>query len=113
MGISSVVLFQLKKYVLSFLSGVLCLTSINHWRDYKQGGLRQRIDIAWVNICGFYGLFETFIFGNEFQQCIFLSMLYCIWIFYKISETQCEKWSVFHMAMHLYVSFFIPLMYLL
>lgn len=113
MGVGSMVLFKLEKYALSFLSCVLFLTSLNHWRDYQAGGWRQRIDIAWVNVCGFYGLIETLLYGTEFQQCIFLSMIYCIWIFYKISETKYRQWSIFHMSIHIYVSFFIPMMYLL
>jgi hypothetical protein len=112
-GISSLVLFKLKKYFLSFLFGVLCITSLNHWRDYQAGSWRQRIDLAWVNVCGFYGIFESLLFGTEFQQCIFLSVTYCNWIFYKISEKGTKHWPIFHMTIHMYASFFIPLMYLL
>ena len=111
-GFSSLVLFFMEKKIISFLLGVLCLTSLNHWRDYQLGGWRQRVDMAWVNVCGVYGLFEVLTYGSEFQQFIFLSMLYCIWIFYKISMLEYREWPIFHMSIHLYVSFFIPLMYL-
>ena len=99
--------------MISFLLGILCLTSLNHWRDYQLEGWRQVLDLAWINVCGMYGLIDTFIYGTEFQQAIFLSMIYCIWIFYKVSEMGYSQWYIFHMNIHLYVSFFIPLMYVL
>jgi hypothetical protein len=110
--ISSIVLFYLQKYVLSFLMFVLSVTSINHWRRFELGGWRQSLDLAWVNVCGLYGLLDSFC-GTEFQQCLFLSMIYCVWIFYKISQTCCRQWVIFHTSIHIYVAFFIPLLYLL
>ena len=112
MGLSALVLFSMGNYVLSFLLGVLCLTSINHWRRYEYGGWRQRLDMAWVNLCGVYGLLDM-TYGTEFQQVLFFNLLYCIWIFYRLSMLEQKEWPVFHMSIHLYVSFFIPLIYLL
>lgn len=103
----------MEKYAISFLLGILCLTSINHWRDYQYGGWRQRVDLAWVNLCGVYGLLDILTYGTEFQQFIFFSMLTCIWFFYRMSMLEQREWPVFHMSIHMYVSFFIPLMYLL
>ena len=112
-GISSIVLFHFKKYVISFLMFVLCLTSINHWRRYEYGGWRQQLDLAWVNVSGLYGMIDTLYYGNEFQRYLCFSMIYCVWIFYKISKTSFSQWIVFHMSIHIYVAFFIPLVYLL
>jgi hypothetical protein len=111
-AVSSLVLYSLGQQVLSFLMGVLCLTSLNHWRDYQYGGWRQRIDMAWVNVCGLYGIFEV-IQGTEIQQMIFFNMLACVFLFYQISKLEYQHWSIFHMSIHLYAAFFIPLLYVI
>ena len=112
-GISSFVLVSLGKYVQSFLMSILFLTSINHWRDYQLGGWRQRVDMAWVNVCALYGLYDLMLDGTEFQWTIVGNMLICVFIFYRISQLEYKHWSVFHMAIHLYAFFFIPLLYVL
>jgi hypothetical protein len=112
-GLSAVTLYFLQKYTISFLTGVLCMTSLNHWRDYQYGGWRYRMDIAWVNLCLLYGFLCIFYEGNEFQQYMLLSMIACLALFFQISESCIRQWSVFHMSIHLYVSFFVPLLYIL
>jgi len=111
-AVSSAILFYLERYVISFLMGILCLTSINHWRDYQLGGWRQRIDMAWVNVCGLYGVLEV-LQGTEIQRMIFFNMMACVALFYRISQQEGPQWSIFHMSIHLYAAFFIPLLYLI
>jgi hypothetical protein len=112
-GLSSVLLFYMGKYVISFLSFILCLTSINHWRDYQHGGWRQRMDLFMVLVCGLYILIEIFFYGSEFQKVLLVTMFFCILVFFRISMTECKAWAIFHMNIHLYASIFIPLVYLL
>ena len=108
MGVSSLVLYLIGEYTFSFLMGVLCATSINHWRDYVERGIRQTIDIAWVYLCIVYSVYYMFQYGSEFQQYLTLSVLLCILLFYKAYLFFPEKWILFHMTVHLYASFFIP-----
>jgi len=111
-GISSVVLYTLHEKMLSFLLGVLSLTSINHWRKYVENGFRQRIDIAWVILCGLYIGWKT-IGSNDLKQYLFLSLLLSSNFFYVVSKQGGSYWVVFHASLHLYLSFFVPLLSIL
>ena len=111
-GISAIVLYTLHEHTLSFLLGVLCLTSINHWRKYVQNGFRQRIDIAWVILCGLYIGWKT-MDSNDLKQYIILSVVLSSVFFYAISMKGGSYWVVFHSSLHLYLSFFVPLLYIL
>lgn len=108
MGLSSLVLYEIGEEDFSFLMGVLCLTSLNHWRDYVDRGIRQTVDIAWVYFCIAYVVYYMLKYGNEFQQHLALSVLLCIIMFYKAYYFFPEQWVFFHMSIHLYASFFIP-----
>jgi len=108
MGLSSIVLYQLGKDDFCFLMGVLCMTSLNHWRHYVDRGIRQSIDIAWVYLCILYGFYYMLHYGNDFQQYLFLTVLLCIILFYKAYWLFPKQWIIFHMSIHLYASFFIP-----
>jgi len=109
MGISSFVLYQMEEYDFSLLMGVLCITSLNHWRDYVDRGIRQTIDIAWVYLCIVYVFYYMMYYGNEFQQHLAISVLICVILFYKAYLFFPDHWIFFHMTIHLYASFFIPM----
>ncbi len=111
-GISSIVLYSLKQYELSFLWGVLCITSVNLWRDYKYGSYRHFFDLLWVKICIGYGFLSIFYQGDEFHRYVFLSVLCCITLFFIVSKSRCKYWVIFHMSIHLYISFFAPFLFL-
>jgi hypothetical protein len=108
MGLSSLVLHYMKEDDLSFLMGVLCMTSLNHWRDYVDRGIRQTVDIAWVYFCIVYIFYYIMNYGTDFQQYLSMSVLLCIILFYKAYWLFPEQWVFFHMSIHLYASFFIP-----
>ncbi len=112
-GISSIILLWLREYTMSFFSAVLCATSLNHWRDYIDQGWRQRVDISWVIVYGIYYMLNVIYYGNEFHIYLFLSVLSCIIILFHISNRGKEYWVVAHSAMHLYFSFFVPMLYIL
>lgn len=112
MGFSALVLFFIDK-PLSLFMGILCLTSLNHWRKYQHGGWRQLLDLTWVNICCLYFMKEFLFYGNEYQQYIAFSVLICILIFFQISKTYMEQWIIFHMSIHIYASFFVPILFIL
>jgi hypothetical protein len=111
-GLSAVVLYTLHENTFSFLLGVLCLTSINHWRKYVENGFRQRIDIAWVILCGLYIGWKT-IGENDLKQYLILSLLLSSIFFYVVSKQGGHYWVVFHASLHLYLSFFVPLLSIL
>jgi hypothetical protein len=113
MGISSWALYRLKEYVLSFLLGVICFTSINHWRNYLENGWRQRIDISWVFLCALYIPLYTLYAKGEFQLYMGLSLLLCIAALCLYTYICESYWVVVHSTIHLYFSFFVPLLYIL
>lgn len=108
MGLSSLMLYQMEQDDFCFLMGVLCMTSLNHWRYYVDRGIRQTIDIAWVYLCIVYVMYYMVQYGNDFQQHLALSVLLCIILFYKAYYVFPNQWIFFHMSIHLYASFFIP-----
>jgi len=112
-GISALLLFGLKEYILSFLLGVLCITSINHWRNYIHHGIRQRIDISWVIFCGIYITWIIVRQRNEYKNYLLFSVLASLFVFFIFSLRGQKYWVVFHSSLHLYLSFFVPLMTIL
>lgn len=112
MGISSIVLYQLKEKLVSFMMGILCFTSINHWRHYVLCGWRQRLDIAWVTFASI--LFTVFtLCRSEFHIYLGLSLCFTAIVLFLLTHL-CEKyWVVCHSAIHLYAAFFVPLVYIL
>lgn len=112
MGVSSWILFLLGVYDVAFMMGILSITSINHWRKFELGGWRQRLDLVWVNLFFTYMLIK-FLFLGDWQQYIAFSLLVCTLIFFQISKTSIEKWVIFHISIHLYVSVFVPMLFIL
>ena len=98
---------------LSILLATLSLTSINHWRNYVENGIRQRIDIACVFLCGLYIGWKTLCDKNEFKLYFYFSVLVCLALFFFISMRGCSYWVVSHVSLHLYLSFFVPFLYIL
>ena len=106
MGITSLMLYQIEDDF-CFLMGVLCMTSLNHWRDYVDRGIRQTVYIAWLYLCILYVVYYMICYGSDFQQYLAMSVLLCIILFYKAYYLFPNKWILFHMSTHLYMSFFI------
>jgi hypothetical protein len=113
MGLSALTLFYLEQYTFSFFMGILCLTSLNHWRKYEYKGWRQRIDLFWVKVCVVFYWIKLFQKNQEFHYAFSGSLLLCLLFFFAVSESWIKQWVVFHMAIHLYVSFFAPLLFIL
>jgi hypothetical protein len=113
MGLSSLLLYGLHEHTLSFLLGILCMTSLNHWRNYVDHGIRQRIDISWVVICSVYIAWKILSEGCEYKNYLFLSVLVSCMFFWVISLRGKSFWVVFHSSLHLYLSFFVPLLTIL
>lgn len=110
-GLSSLVLFYFNNVELALFTIILCMTSINHWRDYKNGSWRQWMDLVWIKIYVLYLFYDSFIYRNEYHRYVCLSSLFCVILFYQISLTECSLWPIFHMAIHIYAAFFIPFIY--
>jgi hypothetical protein len=113
MGVSSLLLYGLHEYTLAFLLGILCLTSLNHWRNYVNRGIRQRIDVSWVVICSLYIAWKILSQGCEYKNSLFLSVLVSCSFFWFISLRAGGYWLVAHATLHLYLSFFVPLLTIL
>ena len=113
MGLSSLALIGVHEYTLAFLLGVLCLTSLNHWRNYVDHGIRQRVDIAWVILCSLYLAWKTGCEGNAYKNYLFFCVLVSCSFFWIMSLRAGSYWLVFHASLHLYLSFFVPLMTIL
>ncbi len=109
-GLSSYLLFCIGIYHISYISLILFITTINHWRDY-QFGWKRRIDMTWVNLSTIYTGLDLLIHGNEIQNYIYACMILSSTIFYAVSLSEIKVWPVFHMALHIYAAFFIPLIY--
>lgn len=111
MGVSSWILFLLGVYDVAFLLGIVSITSLNHWRKFELGW-RRRLDLACVNLFFTYMLLKILFLG-DWQQYIAFSLLVCTLIFFQISKSSIEKWVIFHISIHLYVSVFVPMLFLL
>ena len=114
-GISSVIAYIMNDVYVSVYLFILFLTSINFWRK-PEYGLRRNIDLTVVYMYVLYTILNIFLLKNEFHRvfllAVFLSVnLYNVveYILYYFGST---KWIIFHMAMHIYVSFCIFLVIL-
>ena len=112
-GLSALMLYGFHEYTLSFLLGTLCITSVNHWRKYADKGIRQRIDVSWVILSSLYIAWRTMCERNEYKNYLFFSVLVSCIFFWVISLRGKSYWVVAHASLHLYLSFFVPLLTIL
>ena len=108
-GISSCIAFYMQDTLLTIFLFLLFLTSINYWR-YADNGLRRQIDMFLCGCCTIYFIVIAFLFLPEFNRIMYLNTAICIGTFYLceyiLNYFRSVKWIVFHMAMHIYTSFF-------
>lgn len=108
-GISSCIAFYMNDTFLTLFLFLLFLTSVNYWRkpDY---GLRRQIDMFLCGCCAFYFTTIAFLFLPEFNRVMYLNTSICVGVFYILEYVlyymKNVKWIIFHMAMHMYISFF-------
>ena len=86
---------------------LLFLTSVNYWRhaDY---GIRRDVDMFLAKISFLLFVWKMSI-SDEFQMIYLLSYYICGLSFYAIEQILVYynniKWIIFHMAIHIYISF--------
>ncbi len=108
-GISSCIAFYMQDTILTIFLFLLFLTSINYWRK-PEYGIRRQIDMTLCGITLFYFVTIAFLFLPEFNRVMYINTSICVGVFYLFEYILCYlksvKWIVFHMAMHIYLSFF-------
>jgi hypothetical protein len=108
LGISAFIAYIMNDiYITSYLL-ILFLSSINYWRKAEYG-LRRNIDLTVVSIGALYTLLKLFLLKSEFHRVGLLIITLCTMLFF-ISEhilfyLDSPKWIIFHMALHIYVSY--------
>jgi len=111
-GLSSLALYALNQKMMALILGFLCFSSINHWRNYLENGWRQRLDISYVGFCLLYIMYRFFQ-ETEFMFFMGMSLLFTIGLLCLYTYICEHLWVVVHSTIHLYVSFFIPFLYML
>ncbi len=109
-GISAAALCAMRQTTMAFMAGILFVTTVNHWRDYRLGW-RRTVDMIWVKCSILYTGIDLLLYGNEIQLYMYSAILLSCTVFYAISVSRIPIWPVFHMALHVYVAFFTPLLY--
>ena len=105
---SSLVALYMEDRSLTFVYSLLCITSINFWRN-PQYGIRRNVDMLLCKIGVVFLVLHACFYQTEFSRCMSLSLLLCITIFYVISLVLAycahAMWIVFHAAIHIYCAF--------
>jgi len=107
-GISSAIAYYMNDLYVTVYLFFLFLTSINYWRkaDY---GLRRNIDLLAVFMCSYYTILNMFLLKNECHRVCLFFIFFCMNIFFLVENIlyyfNKPQWIIFHMAMHMYVSF--------
>ena len=116
-GASSIVSVYYKDYVTFLFMFMLFLTSINYW--YKPDyGLRRNIDMFLCKVINLYFYLTTLSLYDEYCNVFFVNAFYNVLFLYLLEHIYCyfnnKQWIIFHMAIHLQLSFFTPfLLYIL
>lgn len=107
-GISAVIAYIMNDLYISIYLLLLFLTSINFWRK-PEYGLRRNIDLAVVYMYAVYTILNVFLLKDEFHRVILLIVFLSVNMYNVVEQILyyfgSPKWIIFHMAMHIYVSF--------
>ena len=110
-GISSFISFYYEDYKSFLFLFVLFISSIRYWRSPDYGWVRD-LDMFICKCVGVYFYMNTLCYYDEYCRAVSIHVLMCMMIFYMIDIILCvmknEKWIIFHMALHFYISFFTP-----
>ena len=112
-GLTALITFYNKDYITSILVFSLFLTSINFWRN-PQYGIRRTIDMTLCKIICLFFLVSCLYF-HEFNRVLYECIVLTL-IFFSIIENllwffNSHKWVVFHLAIHIYMSYFTIFIY--
>jgi len=112
-GIPATITYYNRDYITSFFISSLFFTSINFWRN-PQYNMHRTLDMTMCKIIMVFFIINSFTFC-EFNRVLFNFVLFMC-ILYNIIENilwifDSNKWIIFHLAMHLYVSYFIIFIY--
>jgi hypothetical protein len=108
MSLTALIALYFDEGVTSFYYFILFLTSINFWRK-PEYGLRRNIDITVVYMYAVYTILNIFLLKHEFHRVFLLAVFLSVNLYnlveYILYYFGSPKWIIFHMAMHIYVSF--------
>ena len=105
--------FYNNDYITSFFMTCLFSTSINFWRN-PQYNIHRTLDMAMCKIIGIFFIINSFTFC-EFSRVLFECVI-LVAVLFNITENilwlcDSNKWVIFHLAIHIYVSYFILFIY--
>ena len=111
-GASSFVSLYYQDYLTFLFMFVLFISSIHFWKSPDYGFIRN-MDMFLCKVIAVYFFFNSFYSCVEFNRVIGINSMICILLFYFIElilyACRNRQWIVFHMALHIYLSFFVPL----
>lgn len=116
-GLSSLVSYYHGDYTTFLFMFFLFLTSINYWKNPSYG-IRRNVDLFLVKMINVYFYGTTLVYSDEFCHQVFVNCLYHVLFLYFIEHLYVyanhKHWVVLHMMIHVYLSFFTPVvLYLL
>jgi hypothetical protein len=112
-GIAGFITYYKGDYITSFFVFCMFFTSINFWRN-PQYNFHRTLDMTMCKILGIFFILNSFTFC-EFNRVLYECILF-VGLIYNIIENilwvcDSHKWIIFHLAMHIYVSYFIIFIY--
>jgi hypothetical protein len=110
-GISSFVSLYYQDILTFLFLFIMFLSSIRFWYKPEYGWIRD-IDMCLCKIISLYFFGVTLYFYGEYYQTVYLIAVYEL-LFLYACELICyayesKKWIIYHMAIHIYLSFWIP-----
>jgi len=111
--IASCITYYNRDYMTSFCGFCLFFTSINFWRN-PQYNFHRTLDMTMCKFIMIFFIITSFTLC-EFDRVLFQSILFVVILFNIVENIlwllDSHKWVIFHLAMHIYVSYFIIFIY--
>jgi len=111
--IAAIITFYNKDYLTSFIIFCLFFTSINFWRNPLYN-IHRTLDMTMCKILATFFIISSFTFCECNRVLFDCALLVCL--IYNIIENilwifDSNKWVIFHLAIHIYVFYFIIFIY--
>ena len=112
-GIAACITYYNRDYITSLFVFCMFFTSINFWRNPLYN-IHRTLDMTMCKILMLFFIISSFTFC-EFKRVLFECVLFVALLF-NITENilwiyDSHKWIIFHLAIHIYVSYFIIFIY--
>ena len=101
--IPSILSFYKKLYLLSVLTMLTSIVSINYWRKCSKG-LRRNIDLYLSKIMFIVKLYYFTLYATKRTQYIYYSIMYSLaFINYYMANQKTKYWYIFHILFHIII----------